>query len=70
LQKVNPRTSQAETHTFKVRIPAGVQEGQTIRVPGKGGEGSGRASAGDLYLRVRLWERLRSTSRFNPRQRT
>ena len=40
--------------TFKVRIPAGVQEGQTIRVPGKGGEGSGGASAGDLYLRVRL----------------
>ena len=54
LQKVNPRTSQAETHTFKVRIPAGVQEGQTIRVPGKGGEGSGGGSAGDLYLRVRL----------------
>ena len=54
LQKVNPRTGQAETHAFKVRIPAGVQEGQTIRVPGKGGEGSGGASAGDIYLRVRL----------------
>jgi curved DNA-binding protein len=54
LQKVNPRTGQAETHIFKVRIPAGVQEGLTIRVPGKGGEGSGGAAAGDLYLSVRL----------------
>lgn len=54
LQKVNPGTTLTETHSFKVRIPPGVQEGQTIRVPGKGGEGSGGAAAGDLYLRVRL----------------
>jgi curved DNA-binding protein len=54
LQKNNPRTGQTETHTFKVRIPAGVREGQTIRVASKGGEGSGGGPAGDLYLRVRL----------------
>jgi curved DNA-binding protein len=54
LQRVNARTGQAETHTFKVRIPPGVQEGQTIRVPGKGGEGSHEGLAGDLFLNVRL----------------
>jgi curved DNA-binding protein len=54
LQKTNPQTGETETHSFKVRIPAGVPEGQTIRVPGKGGEGSGGAGPGDLYLRVRL----------------
>jgi curved DNA-binding protein len=37
-----------------VRIPAGVQDGQTIRVPGKGDAGSGGAAAGDLFLHVRF----------------
>jgi curved DNA-binding protein len=53
LQRADPRTGQAETHTFKVRIPVGVQEGQTIRVPGKGGDGAGGGTAGDLFLHVR-----------------
>src|SRR5882762_1948793 len=40
LQRTNPLTGKTETTTFKVRIPAGVHEGQVIRVPGKGGEGA------------------------------
>lgn len=43
-----------EPRTIKVRIPAGVTDGQQIRVPGKGGEGIGRGGAGDLYLEVSL----------------
>ena len=54
LQRVNARTGQVENHSFKVRIPPGVREGQTIRVSGKGQEGIGGGAAGDLYLRVRL----------------
>jgi curved DNA-binding protein len=54
LRRVNPRTGQAETQTFKVRIPPGVQEGRLIRVPGKGGEGANGGLPGDLYLRVHL----------------
>ena len=54
LQSNDPLTGEAKTHHFKVRIPAGIHEGQRIRVPGKGGEGSGQALPGDLYLRVRL----------------
>ena len=54
LQRVDPRTGKAETHTFNVRIPAGVHEGQVIRVPGKGGEGASGGPPGDLYLRVQL----------------
>lgn len=65
LQKTDPRTGRTETHTFKVRIPAGVQDGQTIRVPGKGGEGVGGGPPGDLYLHVRLaahpWFRARGS---------
>ena len=54
LQRVDPQTGEADTETFKVRIPPGAQEGRRIRVPEKGGAGSGGAPAGDLYLRVRL----------------
>ena len=53
LRTVDPRTGQAETHSFQVRIPAGAVEGRRIRVPGKGEAGVGGAPAGDLYLRVR-----------------
>ena len=52
LQRVDPRTGEATTQSFKVRIPPGVQDGRTIRVPGHGGEGIGGGSPGDLYLRV------------------
>ena len=37
-----------------VRIPAGVGDGSRVRVAGEGEHGVGGASAGDLYLRVRL----------------
>ncbi|HWA08623.1 MAG TPA: J domain-containing protein [Opitutaceae bacterium] len=40
--------------TYQVRIPAGVHEGQRIRLAGQGGAGAGGGAAGDLYLRVRL----------------
>ena len=42
------------TDTYQVRIPAGVHEGQRIRLAGQGGPGHGGGAAGDLYLRVRL----------------
>jgi curved DNA-binding protein len=44
----------ARTENHKVKIPAGVIEGQRLRIPGRGGAGSGPAEAGDLYLRVRF----------------
>jgi curved DNA-binding protein len=42
------------TETYQVRIPAGVTEGQKLRVAGRGEAGSSGGEAGDLYLRVRL----------------
>ena len=53
LQSRSPQSGQAETRTFKVRIPPGVTSGQRIRVTGQGEPGSGGGPAGDLYLRVR-----------------
>jgi curved DNA-binding protein len=42
------------TDTYQARIPAGVREGQRIRLAGQGGAGHGGGPSGDLYLRVRL----------------
>jgi len=53
VRRTNARTSREETETYQVRIPKGVQAGQSIRVSGKGGEGLNGGRAGDIYLRVR-----------------
>jgi curved DNA-binding protein len=42
------------TRTLDVTIPAGVTDGQRIRLAGQGSQGSGGARAGDLYLIVRI----------------
>jgi curved DNA-binding protein len=53
VRRVNSRTGLEETESYQVRIPTGVKSGQLIRVSGKGGEGEGGGTAGDIYLRVR-----------------
>ncbi|MDZ4741970.1 MAG: J domain-containing protein, partial [Verrucomicrobiota bacterium] len=54
VQKTNPQTGEVTPETFQVKIPAGVKEGQKIRLAGQGGKGVGRGKSGDLYLRVRF----------------
>ncbi len=38
--------------TLKVKIPAGMKEGQHIRLKGQGGPGMGGAESGDLFIEV------------------
>ncbi|CDG84729.1 DnaJ C-terminal domain-containing protein [Janthinobacterium agaricidamnosum] len=40
--------------TLDINIPAGVTEGQQLRLSGQGQPGSGGAPAGDLYLEIRF----------------
>jgi curved DNA-binding protein len=54
LQRRNPLTGAPEAESFTVRIPPGASEGRRIRVPGKGGRGSGGGAPGNLFLRVRF----------------
>ena len=44
----------AKAEKLEVKIPAGVTTGSRVRLAGKGGEGSGGGSRGDLYLVVRV----------------
>lgn len=54
LRYTDPHSGEARTLEFKVRVPAGVRDGQQLRVRGRGGAGDGSGPAGDLLLRVRL----------------
>jgi curved DNA-binding protein len=40
--------------SLNVKIPAGVQDGERIRLKGQAGAGQGNAPNGDLYLHIRL----------------
>ena len=42
------------TREFSVKIPAGVKEGQRIRIRGRGEAGGAGTAAGDLFVRVRV----------------
>jgi molecular chaperone DnaJ len=46
--------SSEENVNIKVKIPAGISEGEVIRLTGQGGAGELGAPAGDLYLKVRI----------------
>lgn len=39
---------------IRITIPAGVEDGQTIRIPGYGGEGVNGGPKGDLYITFRI----------------
>src|SRR6185437_9135168 len=47
-------SSDGTRRSFDVTIPAGVTDGQRIRLAGQGGRGSDGARTGDLYLIVRI----------------
>lgn len=43
-----------DTKTIKVKIPAGLHPGASLRLKGLGGKGTGTGPSGDLYLNIRV----------------
>jgi len=54
LKRKDSKGGEPKRETYSVRIPAGVREGQLIRMAGQGEAGTGGGQAGDLFLHVRL----------------
>jgi molecular chaperone DnaJ len=50
------RGRKAAARTLEVEVPAGISNGQRIRLGGKGHEGEAGAPAGDLYVLIRVQE--------------
>ncbi len=47
-------TLELKNHTVRVTIPAGVTDGQLIRLAGQGEQASGGGRSGDLYLEIHI----------------
>jgi len=54
MREVTLQRGGGKVETYRVRVPAGVREGQRIRLAGRGEAGASGGESGDLYLRVRL----------------
>lgn len=53
-RKITFQRQGGKPQTYEVTIPAGVREGQRIRLGGQGEAGANGGTAGDLFLNVRL----------------
>ncbi len=54
VREVTLQRGGGKVETYRVKVPAGVREGQRIRLAGRGEMGASGGESGDLYLRVRL----------------
>ena len=55
MQTVTPEGQlSVQEKSYEVKIPAGILDGQKIRLAGQGGEGIGGGPRGDLYLKVEI----------------
>jgi curved DNA-binding protein len=50
---------EGERKKLKVKVPQGIEDGQTIRLKGQGAESPGRGPSGDLLLEIRVREHPR-----------
>jgi molecular chaperone DnaJ len=58
-ERCHGRGREAQTQRLSVDVPAGIEDGQRIRVAGRGHAGEGGGPPGDLYVLVRVGEDAR-----------
>ena len=56
-QRISFTDGSGKSETLEVRIPAGIDSGKSIRLRGKGMQGSGGGEPGDLFLKVQVASR-------------
>ena len=54
--EMDPATGEVKllSRSINVKIPAGVTDGQQIRLAGQGGKGAGKGANGDIYLEIHI----------------
>lgn len=53
-KKISLRTVKGNMKTFSVKIPAGIRDGEKIRLMGQGKEGKNGGNNGDLFIRIHI----------------
>jgi curved DNA-binding protein len=53
-KSIGLRTVDGKIKTFKISVPAGIQNNERIRIIGQGKKGTGGAKNGDLFIRVKI----------------
>jgi len=56
-KRIHLKKSDGTMESYEINIPAGIQEGKTIRLRGKGMPGPGGGAPGDLLLKVSVLEK-------------
>lgn len=54
LQRRPDGSVERQSQTVRIRVPKGVTDGERLRIPARGGPGSGGGPPGDVYLDIRL----------------
>lgn len=53
-KKISLRTIEGKMKTFDIKIPAGIRNGERIRLIGEGKKGINGAKNGDLYIKINI----------------
>lgn len=53
-KKISLRTVKGQMKTFSVKVPAGIRNGEKIRLLGQGKEGTNGGKNGDLFIKINI----------------
>lgn len=53
-KKISLRTVDGKMRTFNIKVPAGIREGEKIRLLGQGKQGQNGGKNGDLFIRIQI----------------
>lgn len=57
MMRLSDPSGKGSVQTLKVHVPAGIEDGKSIRLKGKGNPGFNGGPAGDLFLQIHVEEK-------------